>query len=91
MTPKMRTIAELVGLTVTPEASKKCKPVVTPIKAPLSCPETVNLPRKFECEVFNFLLENKEDLGVETVFRFKNLLVDGAILLTDGRRLAVGR
>lgn len=50
---------------------------------------TVKLPRKFECEVFNFLLGNKEALGIERVFRFKNLFVDGAMLLTDGRRLAV--
>jgi hypothetical protein len=34
-------------------------------------------------------LEKKEALGVETVFRFKHLFVDGEILLTDGRRLAV--
>jgi hypothetical protein len=89
MTPNLRTIAELISLTVAPEERQRRKPVVTPLAAPLCLPDTAKLPRKFECEVFNFLLGNRDALGVETVFRFKNLFVDGAILLTDGRRLAV--
>jgi len=89
MTPNLRTIAELICLSVKPEERKRRKPVVTPLAAPFYCPDDAKLPRKFECEVFNYLLENKDALGVETVFRFKNLFVDGAILLTDNRRLAV--
>lgn len=89
MMPKLRTIAELISLPVSPEERNRRKPVVTPLDAPLCLPDTAKLPRKFECEVFNFLLANKAALGVETVFRFKNLFVDGAIRLTDGRRLAV--
>ncbi len=89
MTPNLKTIAELIGLPVSPEERQRRKPVVTPLDAPVCLPDTAKLPRKFECEVFNFLLRNKEALGIETVFRFKNLFVDGAILLTDGRRLAV--
>src|SRR5262245_19526672 len=89
MTPNLRPIADLISLPVSPEERKRRKPVVTPLDAPLCLPDTAKLPRKFECGVFNFLLEQRQALGVETVFRFKNLFVDGAILLTDGRRLAV--
>jgi hypothetical protein len=89
MTPNLRTIAELISLTVSPEERDRRKPVVTPLAAPLCCPDSAKPPRKFECEVFNFLLEKREALGVETVFKFKNLFVDGAVLLSDGRRLAV--
>lgn len=89
MTLNLKTIAELIGLPVSPEERQRRKPVVTPLDAPVCLPDTAKLPRKFECEVFNFLLRNKEALGIETVFRFKNLFVDGAILLTDGRRLVV--
>ncbi|MBI2806618.1 MAG: hypothetical protein HYX68_16680 [Planctomycetes bacterium] len=89
MKPKPTTIADLISLEFKPEDRNRRKPVVTPLVTPLCLPETTKLPRKFECEVFNFLLANKDALGIETVFRFKNLFVDGAILLTDGRRLTV--
>src|SRR5262245_50285970 len=89
MTGNLRTIAELICLSVKPEERKRHKPVVTRLVTPLCLPDSAKLPRKFECEVFNFLLANKDALGVESVFRFKNLFVDGAISLTDNRRLAV--
>lgn len=89
MMPSLKTIAELISLPVSPEERNRRKPVVTPLDAPVCLPDTAKLPRKFECEVFNFLLGNRDALGIKTVFRFKNLFVDGAILLTDGRRLAV--
>jgi hypothetical protein len=47
-----------------------------------TAPEGAKLSRKFECDVFNFLLENRDALGVQTVFKFKNLFVDGAVQLT---------
>jgi len=89
MTPNLKTIADLISLAVTPEERKRLKPVATPLTAPLCCPESAKLPHKFECEVFNYLFENRDALGITTVFKFKNVFVDGAILLADGRRLAV--
>jgi len=46
-------------------------------------------PRAYEAEVFNFLLANKKCLGINSIFKFKALLVDGALELVDGQRLAV--
>lgn len=86
---KPTTIADLISLEIKPEERKRRKPVVTPLSAPLRCPKNAKLPQQFECEVFNFLLEKKGSLGIETVFKFKSLFVDGAVLLVDGRRLAV--
>jgi hypothetical protein len=89
MKPKLPSIADLIGQEIKPEERKRRKPVVTILSDPLLCPEAAKLPRKYECEVFNFLLENKPTLGIQTVFKFQNLHIDGAIVLADGRRLAV--
>jgi len=86
---KPMTIADLIGLDEKPEERKRYKPVVVLVTSLLSCLENAKLPVRFECEVFNFLFANKDSLGIDTVFRFKSLFVDGAILLVDGRRLAV--
>jgi hypothetical protein len=40
-------------------------------------------------DVFNFLFENRGALGIENVLVFKNLLLDGAIVLTNGHRLGL--
>ena len=89
MNPSPTTIAELISLETKPEERQRRRPVVTPLAVPLRCPDGAKLRSKFEWEVFNFLLEKKAVLGIETVFKFKNLFVDGAVLLADGRRLAV--
>jgi hypothetical protein len=87
--PKSSTLADLISLEIKPEDRRRRKPVVTALSAPILCPERAKLPRRFECGVFNFLLEKKDELGIETVFKFKNLFIDGAVQLVDGRRLAV--
>jgi hypothetical protein len=43
----------------------------------------------YEDEVFSFLQRNREVLGIENVIRFANLLVDGAIVLKNRKRLAI--
>jgi hypothetical protein len=43
----------------------------------------------YEIEIFNFLLKNKTALGIESVIRFTNFLVDGKVVLTNGKRLAI--
>jgi hypothetical protein len=39
--------------------------------------------------VFNFLLKNRARLGIKDITRFKNRLVDGELVLSDGTRLPV--
>lgn len=85
----MATIAELIKLPITPEEHDRREEIVTVVTSPLICPEEAKPPRKYECHVLNYLFEHKDVLGIQTVFRFQNLLVDGAVLLVDGTRLAV--
>jgi len=47
------------------------------------------LPGRFEHRVFRYLVEQRQALGIERVFEAKNLLVDGTIVLADGRCLVV--
>jgi hypothetical protein len=83
------TIAELIKLPITPEEHDRHKEIVNVVSSALICPGAAKPPRRYECHVLNFLLEHKEVLGIQTVFRFENLFVDGALLLADGTRLAV--
>lgn len=85
----MATISELIKLPITPEEHDRRAEIVTVVSSPLTCPEEAMAHRKYECHVLNFLFEHRDDLGILTVFRFQNLLVDGAVLLVDGTRLAV--
>jgi hypothetical protein len=83
------TISELISLDFTPEVKKRKKAKVSPLSVPLDWPDDSKPPSRYEYHVFKFLLENKDTLGIQTVFKFENLRVDGAILLLDKRRLAI--
>ena len=48
-----------------------------------------DVPLVYEDEVFNFLLGNAKALAIAKVLRFNALLVDGAVELANGQRLAV--
>jgi hypothetical protein len=83
------TIAELIKLPITPEEHDRREESVTVVSSPLTCPDGAKPHRKYECQVLNYLFQHRDVLGIQTVFRFQNLLVDGAVLLMDGTRLAV--
>jgi hypothetical protein len=85
----MKTISELIGLDHPPEEKKRRKGKVSLLISPLSYPEDATPAKKYECEVFNFLLASKDALGIQTILQFANLRVDGAIVLLDGKRLAI--
>jgi hypothetical protein len=42
---------------------------------------------KFEDEVFNFLLKNKERLGIRKVIEFKNSIIDGGLILNNNEAI----
>src|SRR5215218_4921999 len=46
-------------------------------------------PAAYEIEVFNFLLAEKEHLGIAQVERAKNFRVDGVLTLADSQKVAV--
>jgi len=84
----MTTLPELIGRLITPEAKARNKPGVKPLSAPIQA-KSDKPPDKYEAEVFNFLLANKDALGIKSVMKFTALRVDGAIELLDGRRLTL--
>lgn len=84
----MTTLAELIGRSITPEAKDRHGPTTVTVSAPIQ-PITEQPHGQYEANVFNFLLANKELLGIKTVMKFTALLVDGAVQLIDGRRLTL--
>src|SRR5207245_9775840 len=84
----MTTLSELIGLRITPEAKESNRPSVEILSAPTSASGSKQHSR-YEAEVFNFLLDNREALGIKNVMKFSALGVDGCVELTDGKRLAV--
>jgi hypothetical protein len=84
----MTTLSELIGRSITPEAKDRNKPTMLTLSAPVQ-PNTEKPHGQYEADVFNFLLANKEPLGIKAVMKFTALLLDGAVELNDGRRLAV--
>ena len=48
-------------------------------------PPAHDAPSRFARRVFGFLVTRKRELGIAQVLWFKNQLVDGALVLSDGR------
>jgi hypothetical protein len=44
---------------------------------------------QFEIDVFNFLYQNAKELGIKSIFKLENSLIDGLIILTDDTAIAV--
>jgi hypothetical protein len=81
---KVTSISELISRQITPEAKDWNNPKVEALSAPILA-KSQKPHDKYEAEVFNFLLANKEALGIKSVMKFRALLVDGAIELLDGK------
>src|SRR5262245_13315783 len=84
----MFTLSELIGRQITPEAKERNSPKCTPLSAPI-VGKSEKPHDRHEAEVFNFLFAKEEGFGIRSGMRFAALLVDGAVELEDGRRLAV--
>jgi hypothetical protein len=44
---------------------------------------------QFEAQVFRFLVTYHQELGLREVHRLQNQLIDGALVLTNGARVAL--
>jgi hypothetical protein len=84
----MVTLSELINRQITPEKQVRHQPRTVVLTAPILA-RSEQPQDQYEARVFNFLLDNRELLGVKTIMRFSALLVDGAVELTDGKRLTV--
>ena len=84
----METISDLTTRHIAPDPRKRHEGKVELLFSPIAANKAAK-PAMYEAEVFNFLLRFKGTLGVQTVMRFTNLSVDGAIDLFDGKRLVI--
>lgn len=84
----MATLSELISRRITPEVKVPNKPGIKPVSAPLPT-NSDNAAYKYEAEVFNFLRDHKEALGIKTIFKLTAVIVDGAVELLDGKRLTL--
>jgi hypothetical protein len=84
----MKALSELISQRITPETKSRNKSKVETLSSPIQ-PRSEKPAYKYEAEVFNFLLANKETLGIKSIVKFTALVVDGAIELLDGKRLTL--
>jgi hypothetical protein len=85
----MNTIADLTSRHIEATGTVRLKAEVTTLSALIPCGDITRPSALYEIEMFNFLLRHKDALGIQSVIRFKNLVLDGSIILTDGRRLVI--
>jgi hypothetical protein len=83
-----RTLSDLITRRIDPEAFARRQPSAEAVVVPARL-KGLDGPAAYESEVFNFLLKNKAALGIQDVTRFKNRLVDGELVLSDGTRLPI--
>lgn len=81
-------LAELLGREFAPEAAPQKDPIVDVLLERITA-SSERAYAKYECDVFNFLCSSREVLRIRTVEKFRNLLVDGAIDLVTGERIAI--
>ena len=73
-----------------PPGRSRRKPVTIPVTSIRTLAGTKkDAPARFERKVFRFLFANRKSLGIRTVLRFRNSLIDGALILASGRRVAL--
>ena len=82
------TLSDLITRRIDPEAFIRRQPSAEALLAPVR-PKSPDGPAAYESGVFNFLLKNRARLGIQDITRFKNRLVDGELVLSDGTRLPV--
>jgi hypothetical protein len=85
----MNPISNLVGRRITPTDKHRKAETITLLACPTITSNKRAKPYSYEDEVFAFLCDHKMQLGIQTIMRFQSLVVDGAILLLDGRRFAI--
>ena len=84
----MQTIADILAQNPTPPDRKRRKADKEEIVEPITKTRK-QISFTYEDSVFNYLFENKQDLGIEQVYRLKNQRMDGELVLTDGSLVVI--
>ena len=84
----MESLADLISRKISPEPGRTNAPAVHRTDLPLP-KGTRHPPDAYEIAVFNFLLAQKQPLGISAVWRCIKVRIDGLLDLVDGRRIAL--
>src|SRR5262245_11844769 len=70
--PKMARISDLIALKIEPEELERREEIVQTLTSEKSlvCPANAKPARKYEFDVFKFLLRKKDSLGIHSIFKF---------------------
>jgi hypothetical protein len=85
----MTTISELVGRSISPPDFARRAEAEFLMAGPIDAGNRTARHSTYEIEVLNFLHGNRAALGIQSTTRFRNRLVDGQIVLSDGWRFVV--
>jgi hypothetical protein len=85
----MTPISSFIGRAITPTDKKRKAAETTELTSSILPGNRIAAPFTYEDEVFRFLFANSAALGIQSVVMFKNLVVDGQIVLLDGRRFVI--
>jgi hypothetical protein len=85
----MNTISDLTSRVITPTDRVRREGQEDILSCPIPLGNKTARYATYEVEVFNFLLHHKDVLAIQSVTKFTNLLVDGQVLLSNGRRLVI--
>lgn len=80
---KMKTIPEILALRPRTEKIKRKERKTEEVDIAFF-KDCATAYGKYEMEVFRYLYDNRKSLEIETVYAFRNQMVDGELLLQDG-------
>jgi hypothetical protein len=85
----VESLTDLISSEISSEPGRVNGPAAHQVDVPIPAKGTETAPHAFEIAVFNFLLAQKQSLGISAVWRCRNVRVDGLLDLDDGRRIAL--
>jgi hypothetical protein len=83
----MKTISDLLGRSIVPRTPARRAEAEFLMTDLIGAGTRTARHSTYEIEMFKCLHGSKDALGIRSVTRFKNRIVDGQIVLSDGRRL----
>jgi hypothetical protein len=81
----MKTLSELTSIIATPTNTDRREAKTELLTARLQLGHRTARHAVYEAELFNFLFDNKASLGIESVIKFTNLVIDGQVMCREPR------
>jgi hypothetical protein len=82
-------LSEYLNREVCPESFNNRKPKKIEVTDDIMNRSANTVPDKFELETFQFLYQNRRELGIRKSYQLKNASIDGLIILDDSQSVAI--